>query len=100
VAVTLVAGFQAMGTLMGAALMVLPAAGARLWTNSLTGMIILASSAGALSVVAGLVAAFHFSWPAGPSVALFAGVFFLVSSVAGPAGGFLSRLAARTHLEA
>lgn len=99
VAATLVAGFQAMGTLMGAALMVLPAAGARLWTLRLAPMIGIATLAGLVSVVAGLLAAFHLSWPAGPSVALVAGIFFLASSVFGRSGGFLSRLALRPHLE-
>ena len=99
VATTLVAGFQAMGTLMGAALMVLPAAGARLWTDQLAPMIGLATAAGLASVVAGLLAAYHFSWPAGPSVALCAGLFFLLSSLLGRSGGLLSRIDPGSHLE-
>ncbi len=98
VAATLVAGFQAMGTLMGAALMVLPAAGARLWTERLDAMIALASLAAVLAVIAGLATAYHFSWPAGPSVALAAGGFFLGSTLFGRIGGLVPRLLAQRHL--
>jgi zinc/manganese transport system permease protein len=100
VAATLVAGFQAMGTLMGAALMVLPAAGARLWTDRLPTMIVVASFAGVASVLSGLAAAYAYAWPAGPSVALVAGAFFLLSTVFGRSGGYLSQRAWRRHLEA
>lgn len=99
VAATLVAGFQALGTLMGASLMVLPAAGARLWTTRIDAMIGIASAAALASVVAGLLMSVQFSWPAGPSVAVVAGAFFLFSCLCGVRGGAMARLFDRRHLE-
>lgn len=99
VALTLVAGFQAMGTLMGAALMVLPAAGARLWTARLDAMIAIATVVALLSVLVGLTAAARLSWPAGPSVAVAAGVFFLFSCGLGAHGGAAARLFRQRHFE-
>jgi zinc/manganese transport system permease protein len=99
VALTLVAGFQAMGTLMTAALMVLPAAGARLWTARIDAMIAIAAAAALASVLIGLLLAARFSWPAGPSVAVAAGGFFLFSCAFGVHDSAGARLIRRRHLE-
>jgi zinc/manganese transport system permease protein len=99
VAATLVAGFQAMGTLMGASLMVLPAAGARLWTTRIDTMIAIATVVAIVSVFAGLLCAVQFSLPAGPSVAASAGLFFLISCVFGRHGGMAANLVKQGRLE-
>ncbi len=98
-AATLVAGFQALGTLMGASLMVLPAAGARLWTTRIDAMVAIATAAALASVLMGLLMSVQFSWPAGPSVAVAAGTFFLFSCFCGAHGGATARLLARRHLD-
>jgi len=99
VAATLVAGFQALGTLMGASLMILPAAGARLWTTRIDAMIAIAIVAALASVLAGLLLSVQFAWPAGPSVAVVAGTFFLFSCLCGTHGGAAARVLTRRHLE-
>src|SRR5208282_5245054 len=43
VALNLVAGFHALGTLLAVGVMMLPAVSARLWTNTITGMILIAA---------------------------------------------------------
>ena len=99
VAAVLVAGFQTMGTLMGASLMILPAAGARLWSERIDAIIAIATVAGVCSVITGLVVAVELDLPAGPSVALMAGVFFFFSALAGTRGGVLFRQNWLGHLE-
>ena len=53
VVLNLVAGFQALGTLMAVGLIMLPAAAARLWTHELAVALPLAAGIGALCVYAG-----------------------------------------------
>ncbi len=96
----LVAGFQALGTLMSVGLMMLPALAARLWTHKLDAAIALAAVFGVASAYAGLVASYALSLPSGPSIVLAAGVVYFVSLVFGRAGGALRRLPKRRHLEA
>ena len=91
----LVAGFHALGTLLSVALMILPAATARLWTQDLTIMIALAALAGVAASLAGLVLSFAQGWPTGPTIVLAAGAIYLVSLVFGRAGGLARRRAAR-----
>jgi len=50
--------------------------------------------------VTGLVLSYHANIPAGPSVTLVAGLIYVVSIVAGPAGGLIWRAFLRRHLEA
>ena len=96
----LVAGFQALGTLLAVGLMMLPAASARLWTTDVGGMIAVAAGVGVASVYAGLVASFESGAPSGPMIILVAGVFYLLSVVFGRAGGLSRGVGARRHLEA
>lgn len=96
----LVAGFQALGTLMSVGLMMLPALAARLWTQKLDAAIALAALIGAASAYAGLVASYALSLPSGPSIVLAAGGFYLVSLIFGRAGGALRDRPGRRHLEA
>lgn len=96
----LVAGFQALGTLMSVGLMMLPALAARLWTQKLDAAIALAALFGVASAYAGLVASYAMSLPSGPSIVLAAGVFYLVSLLFGRTGGALRDRPRRRHLEA
>jgi len=96
----LVAGFQALGTLMSVGLMMLPALAARLWTQKLDAAIALAALIGVASAYAGLVASYALSLPSGPAIVLAAGVVYFVSLIFGRAGGVLRQMPKRRHLEA
>jgi zinc/manganese transport system permease protein len=93
VVLNLVAGFQALGTLMAVGLMILPATAARYWARSIGGLCALASLIALASAYLGLLASFHFELPSGPSIVLLAGAAYLVSAMAGPQGGLLRRSA-------
>lgn len=100
VVVNLVAGFQALGTLMSVGLMMLPAASARLWSARLDSMLLCSVLIALLSSVAGLLVSFHFDLPSGPAIVLAAGVIYLVSLLLGRQGGVFRRLWQHRHLEA
>jgi zinc/manganese transport system permease protein len=100
IVLNLVAGFHAIGTLLAVGVMMLPAAAARLWSDDLRQILLLASGFGALSAYAGLILSYHWSLPAGPAVILVAGSLYLVSLLAGSAGGALANLRRSRHLEA
>ncbi len=94
----LVAGFQAMGTLMVVGLMMLPAATSRLWTDTLPGMIIVAWITGLLASLFGLMLSYHLSLPSGPAIVLSAGFCYLASLLLAPRG-WHGRWRASRHLE-
>lgn len=100
VALNLVGGFQALGTLLAVGLMMLPAASARLITDDMTLMLAVAIGQGMLSSYAGLVISFHAGLPSGPLIILSAGFLYLLALMFGPAGGLLRRLWPGRHLEA
>ena len=100
VVLNLVGGFQALGTLLAVGLMMLPAASARLWSADITVMTGLSIAFGLLASYAGLVISYHAGLPSGPVIILSAGVIYFVSLVFGRAGGLVSRLVPRRHLEA
>ncbi|UCI26510.1 metal ABC transporter permease [Mesorhizobium sp. B2-8-5] len=97
VVLNLVAGFQALGTLMAVGLMMLPAAIARLWARSVPGMFIVAASTAALSGFVGLIASFHLGYASGPCIILTASLLYCVSLLAAPSGA-VRRLFPRPHL--
>jgi len=91
VVLNLVAGFQALGTLMAVGLMMLPAAAARMWVRSLPALIALASLIALSAGYVGLVLSFRFDLPSGPAIVLAAGAVYLVSLLGGRVGGMLHR---------
>ncbi len=91
VVANLVAGFQALGTLMAVGLMMLPAAAARLWATTLPALAAIAAGVAFASGYIGLVASFHLGLASGPSIVLAASVFLIVSILFGR-GGMLRRL--------
>lgn len=91
VVVNLVAGFQALGTLMAVGLMILPASAARFWTVSLGAMIALAIAIGIMASLAGLALSYGLGWPSGPAIVLMAGAAHVVSLVLGREGGLMAR---------
>src|SRR5690606_15647459 len=82
--INLVAGFQALGTLLSVGLMILPAAAARFWTQRVEVMCLLAIVLGLFSSVSGLLLSYHASLPSGPAIILSAGVAYFVSVIASP----------------
>lgn len=79
VVLNLVAGFQALGTLMAVGLMMLPAVSAKLWARSLPGQIGVAMAIAAGSAYGGLLLSFHANVPSGPAIVLTAGGVYLLS---------------------
>lgn len=99
VVLNLVAGFQALGTLLAVGLMMLPAAAARFWSDNITVMLAVAILTGLLASIMGLLFSFHTGAPAGPAMVLAAGVLYLLSVAFGARSGFVIRLWPKKHLE-
>ncbi len=97
VVINLVAGFQALGTLMAVGLMMLPAAAARLWATTLPMLTAVAAVIAFASGLIGLIASFHLGLASGPSIVLVASLFYVVSILAGR-GGMVRRYLPRPHL--
>ena len=100
VALNLVGGFQALGTLLAVGIMILPAVISRFWSRDLTTMTVSSAVTGIVSGYGGLLLSFHAGLPAGPAIILFAGVVYCASVLFGPCGGLLRGLVSRRHLEA
>ena len=100
VVVNLVAGFQALGTLMAVGLMMLPAAASRFWAGQVWTMSAVAIGVAMASGWAGLLVSYHFDLPSGPAIVITAGVFYVGSIVFGTEGGVFWRALPRRHLEA
>jgi zinc/manganese transport system permease protein len=96
----LVAGFQALGTLMAVGIMLLPAVAARFWAEDVDGMICVAVASALASSLAGLLVSYHFNVPTGSAVILACGAFYLISMLVGVRGGAIWGLIPRKHLEA
>ena len=99
VVLNLVAGLQALGTLLSIGLMMLPATASRLWVDSVGRMMVLASAIAVVSSVLGLLASFHLDLPSGPSVVLAAGAIHVLSLIFGRRGGIVARFLPAPHLE-
>lgn len=97
VVLNLVAGFQALGTLMAVGMMMLPATVARFWASSLTSMMVISTAVATLSGFIGLIVSYHAGVASGPSIVLTASAFYLFSLLFGRSG-FLRRLLPRAHL--
>jgi zinc/manganese transport system permease protein len=96
----LVAGFQALGTLLAVGLMILPAAAARFWVRELRQMLGLSMALGAAGSVAGLWLSWRLDTPTGPTIVLALGALVLASLLAGPRGALREHLAPARHLRA
>ncbi len=99
VVLNLVAGFQALGTLMSVGLMMIPAVSARLWAQSIGYMLLFAIGIALFSGYGGLLLSFHFDLPSGPAIILLAGSLYAISPLIAPAGGVLGRYLRLRHLE-
>ena len=86
---TLVAGFQVLGTLMVVGIMMLPATAARFWARSVGRQMILSGAIGTLASYLGLLFSYQANVPASPAIILSAGVIYFISVLFGPHGGLL-----------
>ncbi len=105
VAVVTVAGLPSVGVVLVVALLVVPAAAARFWTDSFNAMLWIAAFVGAISAFVGTAlsavvpapaGASGGGWPTGPLIVLSAGACFIVSLLCAPQRGvFADALRAR-----
>ena len=96
----LVAGFQALGTLMAVGLMMLPAAAARFWVRELWALSAASSALALGSGFLGLLLSYHLDLPSGPAIVLVAGLGYLASVAFGPRDSLRALYVQRAHLEA
>lgn len=99
VVVSLVAAFQAVGTLMAVGLMMLPAIAARHWARGVGAMVLVSVAVALTATLAGLLLSFHADVPSGPAIVLAAAALWSVSLVFGPVDGLAARWWPRRHLE-
>jgi len=98
VLVTIV-GLQAVGLILIIALLIIPAAAARFWTERLGGMFIASSGIGAVSGLLGaMISALFSRLPSGAMIVLVCASMFGVSLVLGPARGLLKRVRHRIRI--
>ena len=92
-AVTVVAGLPAVGVVLMAALLIIPAAAARFWTDRLSRMITIASIFGAVSAIVGTrLSANYDELPTGPLIVLTSTALFLLSWIFSPHRGIIASL--------
>ena len=84
----LVAGFQAMGTLMAVGLMMLPSIIARLWVRSIRAMVLLALLLALVCGYGGLLLSYHAELPPGPAIILLCAAAYVYSLVFGAQAGW------------
>lgn len=97
VVINLVAGFQALGTLMAVGLMMLPAAIAQLWARTLLGMMLISAAIAMVSGFIGLIASFRLGFASGPTIILTASLIYAISLLISPSGT-LHRFFPREHM--
>jgi len=97
VVLNLVAGFQALGTLMAVGLMMLPAAAARFWVAQVWSLFLTAAAIAFASGFTGLLLSYHLNLPSGPAIILVAGCAYLASILLGTRDGLLKRYFPAPH---
>ncbi|MDO5073615.1 MAG: metal ABC transporter permease [Neisseria animaloris] len=100
VVMNLVAGFQALGTLMSVGLMMLPAITARLWARSMGMLLLLSVAVALLCGFGGLLFSYYVEIPSGPAIILWCGALYLFSVLLGWEGGIVPKwLRHKRHLK-
>jgi zinc/manganese transport system permease protein len=80
-------------------LMMLPAAAARFWAETVPGQMAVAVALGMVSSVAGLLVSYHVSVPASPAIILSAGSLYLASVLVGRHGSLAASAIRLRHFE-
>ncbi|WP_368652672.1 metal ABC transporter permease [Ornithinibacillus sp. 4-3] len=89
---TIVIGLQAVGVILMAAMLIIPAVSARYWTHSFRNMILLASFTGGIAGGLGtLISAAGSGLPTGPFIVLVSSTIFVVSLLFGKEKGIVIR---------
>ena len=96
VVLNLVAGFQALGTLMAVGLMMLPASVAQLWVRSMPALVGVAIGCASVSGYVGLVVSFQYGFASGPTIILVAASLYILSLLFAPSGA-VRRLLPQRH---
>ena len=99
VVLNLIGGFHALGTLMAVGIMILPSAAARFWTAHIVSLLLVAVLIAFTGAFCGLLFSYYVNLPAGPTIVLTLGVFYILSMAIGPQGPLLSRLRPRWHFK-
>ena len=76
-ALVIIASIRTVGVILVNALLIIPAATAKILAASLAHMFVLTPLVGAISVVGGIVTAYYLDLPAGPAIVVLAGLLFL-----------------------
>lgn len=93
--ITVVIGIQAVGVILMAALLIIPAISARYWTDRLGWMVVIAGSIGACSgIVGALISTISTGLATGPLIVVMAAGCFIVSFTIGPKRGLIQKLMA------
>jgi len=86
----IVIGIQAVGVILMAALMIIPAVSARYWTNSFKTMLILSALfGGGAGVLGTLISILGKGWPTGPFIVIAASSLFMISFFFGASKGLV-----------
>lgn len=91
-ALTIVVSLRAVGNILVVAMLVTPAAAARLWTDRLRVMMLLSALFGALAGIVGLLVSYHTDLAAGGTIVLAVTAWFGVSLLVAPRHGLLGRV--------
>jgi len=81
VVLDLVAGFQALGTLLAGVPLLLPAAAARCWAQRIAPLVGLSIGFGIAAGYAGLLVSYHLNVPSGPAIACAAALIYVISAL-------------------
>jgi ABC-type Mn2+/Zn2+ transport system permease subunit len=92
---TVVTAIPAVGTVLAVALIVAPAATARLWTDRIGVSMAVAAAVGAAGGAIGLTVSSHWDIAAGPTIAVVVSSAFALSLVVSPRHGMISRVRPR-----
>jgi len=93
IVLAVVAGIQAVGVILMAAMLITPAAAARFWTNNIKVMIVLASIFGAFSGLSGAFISYAApAMPTGPWIVVVISTIALFSFFFAPGRGILARM--------
>jgi manganese/zinc/iron transport system permease protein len=100
-AATIVIALPAVGVVLTAALVIIPAAAGRFWTDRFDVLLVISALIGAASGLVGtLISSLHSDLPAGPVIVLSATTLFIISLLLAPGRGWISRhLQQRSRLQ-
>ncbi|KAA2313560.1 hypothetical protein DL237_12080 [Pseudooceanicola sediminis] len=90
-ALVVAVAIKVIGALLIAAMLIIPAAAARPFASTPERMALIAGGIGALSVLGGLQASYHFDTPTGPSIVCVSAVLFIAASLSDLVGRRIGR---------